>query len=105
MSKRLTPDAWKNHITSWQQSGLSQKTYCQQHHLGLSTFYSKYRELKSKVVTPLSKPLSVLPVIRPAPSTQTEPTVITIQSPQGWRLECPLTISTLRLTTLLSALP
>jgi hypothetical protein len=31
--KRLTPDAWQNHITSWQQSGLSQKAYCQQHHL------------------------------------------------------------------------
>jgi hypothetical protein len=103
--KRLTPDAWQNHITSWQQSGLSQKAYCQQHHLGLSTFYSKYRELKSDMVTPLANPLTVRPVIRPAPSTQTEPIVITIQSPQGWRLECPLTISTLRLTTLLSALP
>lgn len=105
-SKRLTPDAWQNHITSWQQSGLSQKTYCQQHHLGLSTFYSKYRELKSEMVTPLANPLAVLPVIRPAPSTHTQQSiVITIQSPQGWRLECPLTISTLRLTTLLSVLP
>ena len=33
-SKRLTPDAWQRHITSWQQSGLSQKAYCQQHLLG-----------------------------------------------------------------------
>ena len=41
--KRLTPDAWQNHIRSWQQSGLSQKVYCQQHQLGLSTFHSKYR--------------------------------------------------------------
>lgn len=47
-SKRLTPDAWQRHITSWQQSGLSQKAYCQQHLLGLSTFYSKYRELKKR---------------------------------------------------------
>jgi hypothetical protein len=73
-SKRLTPDAWQRHITSWQQSGLSQKAYCQQHLLGLSTFYSKYRELKSDMATPSANPLTVLPVIRPIPSAQTEPT-------------------------------
>ena len=44
-SKRLTPDAWQCHITSWQQSGLSQKAYCQRHQLGLSTFHNKCREL------------------------------------------------------------
>ena len=103
--KRLTPDAWQRHITSWQQSELSQKSYCQQHQLGLSTFHSKYRELKSDIAAPSAKPLTVLPVIRPMPSAQTEPAVITIQSPQGWRLECPLTIPALTLTTLLSALP
>ena len=102
--KRLTPDAWQRHITSWQLSGLSQKSYCQQHQLGLSTFYSKYREQKSEMVTPSANQLTVLPVIRPVPSTQ-QPAVITIQSPQGWRLECPLTVPALTLTTLLSALP
>jgi hypothetical protein len=55
--KRLTPDTWQRHIRSWQQSGLSQKAYCQQHQLGLSTFHSKYRELKSEMVTPSAKPL------------------------------------------------
>jgi len=105
-SKRLTPDAWQCHITSWQQSGLSQKAYCQQHLLGLSTFYSKYRELKSEMATPSANPLTVLPVIRPIPSAHRQQyAVITIQSPQGWRLECPLTIPALTLTTLLSALP
>ena len=103
--KRLTPDAWQRHITSWQQSGLSQKAYCQQHQLGLSTFHNKYRELKSDIAVASAKPLTVLPVIRPVPSAQTEPAVISIQSPQGWRLECPLTIPALTLTTLLSALP
>ncbi len=103
--KRLTPDAWQNHITAWQQSGLSQKTYCQRHQLGLSTFHNKYRELKSEMAIPSAKPLTVRPVIRPAPSAHSEPIVITIQSPQGWRLECPLTIPALILTTLLSALP
>jgi hypothetical protein len=55
--KRLTPDTWQRHIRSWQQSGLSQKAYCQQHQLGLSTFHSKYRELKSEMATPSAKPL------------------------------------------------
>ena len=106
MSKRLTPDAWQNHITAWQQSGLSQKTYCQRHQLGLSTFHNKYRELKSDNAVASAKPLTVLPVIRPLPSAHTpQSTVITIQSPQGWRLECPLTIPALTLTTLLSVLP
>jgi hypothetical protein len=104
--KRLTPDAWQRHITSWQQSGLSQKAYCQRHQLGLSTFHSKYRELKSDMAIPSAKPLTVLPVIRPVPSAHTQQSaVITIQSPQGWRLECPLTIPAVTLTTLLSALP
>lgn len=103
--KRLTPDAWQRHITSWQQSELSQKAYCQQHQLGLSTFHSKYRELKSEMAIPSAKLLTVLPVIRPVSSAHPEPIVITIQSPQGWRLECPLTIPAVTLTTLLSALP
>ena len=104
--KRLTPDAWQNHITSWQQSGLSQKAYCQRHQLGLSTFHNKYRELKSDMAIPSAKPLTVLPVIRPVSSAHTQPpTVITIHSPHGWRLECPLTIPALTLTALLSALP
>ena len=101
--KRLTPDAWQNHITSWQQSELSQKAYCQRHQLGLSTFHNKYRELKSDMAAPSQ--LTVRPVIRPMSSAHLEPIVITIQSPQGWRLECPLTIPALTLTTLLSALP
>ena len=128
MFKRLTPDAWQRHITSWQQSGLSQKAYCQQHQLGQSTFHNKYRALKGDnavasakpltvlpVIRPVpsaptepissAKPLTVLPVIRPVPSAPTEPIFITIQSPQGWRLECPLTIPALTLTTLLSVLP
>jgi hypothetical protein len=75
----------------------------QQHQLGLSTFHSKYRELKSDMAIPSAKPLTVLPVIRPVSSAHPEP--ITIQSPQGWRLECPLTIPAVTLTTLLSALP
>ena len=103
--KRLTPDAWQRHITSWQQSGLSQKAYCQQHQLCLSTFHNKYRELKSDIAVASAKQFTVLPVIRPVTSAQTEPAVISIQSPQGWRLECPLTIPALTLTTLLSALP
>ena len=103
--KRLTPDVWQRHITSWQQSELSQKAYCQRHQLGLSTFHNKYRELKSDMAVPSHKPLTVLPVIRPVSSAHPEPIVITIQSPQGWRLECPLTIPAVTLTTLLSALP
>ncbi|MFT5727523.1 MAG: hypothetical protein ACI8PB_001659 [Desulforhopalus sp.] len=29
---------WQNHLTSWSKSGLSQKHYCEQQLLALSTF-------------------------------------------------------------------
>ncbi len=39
LSKReINRQRWLERITDWQQSGLSQKAYCAQHHLGLASF-------------------------------------------------------------------
>ena len=36
---------WKNHINQWQQSGLSQLAYCQEHNLVINTFGNWKRKL------------------------------------------------------------
>lgn len=40
-----TPEQWQTHVDKQAQSGLSIKTYCQQHHLTLSNFYSWRKKL------------------------------------------------------------
>ena len=36
--KRHSPEYWQEQVQLWQASGLSQRAFCQQHHLALSTF-------------------------------------------------------------------
>ncbi len=38
---------WQKHITAWQSSNLSQKTYCQSHGIALATFGYWKRKLKN----------------------------------------------------------
>ncbi len=39
---------WQKHIRSWQQSGLSQRRYCGENAISVSTFYYWHRKLKKK---------------------------------------------------------
>jgi hypothetical protein len=56
---------WQNHLTSWSKSGLSQKHYCEQQLLALSTF----RHWKNKLAEHSRKtsfyPLAVSSVVVP----------------------------------------
>ena len=43
---------WKNHIDSWQHSGLSQPEYCKQHELKLANLYSLIETAKANQLEP-----------------------------------------------------
>lgn len=72
---------WQNHIEDWQQSGASQKAYCKQHSLKLSTFtYWRAQSARSK---PSSK---LIPV------TVTYPQAITLTLAGSLQLDVPVAL-------------
>lgn len=59
---------WKNHITCWRDSGLSQKLYCKQHGLSVQTFGYWHRKIKKAAEgKPRFYPLAVAAVTPSAP--------------------------------------
>jgi hypothetical protein len=59
---------WKNHITVWRSSGLSQRLYCKQHGLAVQTFGYWHRKIKKlEEEKPRFFPLAVSAVTPPAP--------------------------------------
>ena len=50
---RQSESFWQNHMTQWQESGLSQHAYCQEHNLVLNTFGNWKRKLNP---APAQKP-------------------------------------------------
>lgn len=72
---------WQNHIEGWQLSGLTQKAYCNQHDLELSTFtYWRAQSARSK---PSSK---LIPV------TVTYTQAITLTLAGGLQLDVPVSL-------------
>lgn len=60
---------WQEHIQSWEQSGLSQKTYCRAQSLALSTFGYWRRKINHRSKDrPRFYPLAVMP----SPEKQTK---------------------------------
>lgn len=51
---------WSSHIEGWKSSGVSQKRYCRQHGLAVSTFQWWHSRLKAALVDPTS--LALVPV-------------------------------------------
>ncbi|WP_419595130.1 IS66 family insertion sequence element accessory protein TnpA [Thiolapillus sp.] len=76
---------WQSHIAAWQQSGLTQKAYCEQQELRYSTFGYWVRKLR-RAAEPATKKKGAgfVPVI---PAT-VQPTGLTLSLPNGltaWR--------------------
>jgi hypothetical protein len=71
---------WQQHFKDWQQSGLSQRDYCQKHQLTFSSFGYWRKRLKTSQST--SSKLIPVSVSRPA--------LITVYLPSGVRIEAPL---------------
>ncbi len=53
---------WLERITDWQQSELSQKAYCERHHLGLASFQRWRRLFMQEEVEKDPAPVTFLPV-------------------------------------------
>jgi len=88
---------WKNHIETWQSSGLSQAAYCRQQGLNAHTFSSQLHAFRSQRATK-SPTLIPVQIQHPLP----EPMVL--QLVQGHRLELPSSISAQWLAELLRCL-
>jgi hypothetical protein len=80
MTSSEKPAYWQQHFNDWKQSGLSQREYCRQHQLAVSSFGYWRKRLKNH-----NRPCSKLvPVSIAGTST------IIISLPSGIRIEAPL---------------
>lgn len=64
--KQYGVQVWRRRIAAWRQSGLSQKAFCEQNQLALSTFTLHLRRLNKPVkqASPVSACLEIVPVPR-----------------------------------------
>jgi len=68
MERHTKRDYWQQHITSWQDSGLSQKEYCHKNSIAPSSFcYWKSKISKTETTSPKFFPLALAPSL-PEPS-------------------------------------
>jgi hypothetical protein len=93
---------WKNHIETWQSSGLSQAAYCRQHQLNYRTFSARLSEFRARATSlpPAQPVLLPLHVQGPPP-----PEVgITLLHVNGHRLALPASVTAPWLAELLQCL-
>lgn len=84
MAKRLGWKVWRDHLGSWERSGLTQTAYCLAHGLNLKTF-SRWR---GKALAAGGSPaLTLVPV---SVDLHALGAVICLHSPGGWRIELPV---------------
>jgi hypothetical protein len=84
LSKRaINRQRWLERITDWKQSGLSQKDYCEHHHLGLAAFQRWRRIFMTEEKSDKSPPVTFLPVSVMDPSASS----LTLQINDNLRLE------------------
>ena len=63
LSKRgINRQLWFDRIETYKQSGLTQKAFCEQHHLGLSSFQRWRRIFLTEGQAKASSPITFLPV-------------------------------------------
>lgn len=76
---------WLERITDWQQSDLSQKAYCEQHHLGLASFRRWHRIFMMQKRAKDTPSVSFLPVNLVEPSASS----LTLRVNEHLTLEIP----------------
>ncbi|WP_444944608.1 IS66 family insertion sequence element accessory protein TnpA [Microbulbifer sp. ZKSA006] len=69
MTQQSKSDFWKEHVTQWKASDLSQAAYCQQHQLKLSTFtYWRSKQSKNTAkLMPITMPPSQTSMVMTLP--------------------------------------
>ncbi|BBP44640.1 hypothetical protein THMIRHAS_08360 [Thiosulfatimonas sediminis] len=56
-------ELWVQRIADWQASGLSQRAFCQQQGLAISTFYTWRRRLRNLSQEPIKESSAFLPMV------------------------------------------
>ncbi|MBS9433350.1 IS66 family insertion sequence element accessory protein TnpA [Photorhabdus hainanensis] len=85
---RYTPEQKQHHVTQWRHSGLTRKQYCEQHQLSFSSFRDWIAD-SNNIPQPLSQTLpALLPVSLQPDDTRT----VTLHTPDGYTIACPLTL-------------
>lgn len=86
LSKRqINRQRWREHIDSWKQSGLTQKAYCEQHHLGLAAFQRWHRIFMTEEKPKISSTVTFVPVNVTKPNAS----MLSLQINDTLRLEIP----------------
>jgi hypothetical protein len=88
---------WKNHIETWQNSGLSQAAYCRQQGINAQSFSSQLHAFRSQHATES-------PTLIPVQIQEPLSVPMVLQLAHGHRLELPPSISAQWLAELLRCL-
>ena len=112
MANRVRSEAkerlWREHVSSWQRSGLSIRKYCMQHQLSEANLYAWRRELTRRDevggAKPIqrAKPSSV--TWMPVTVTSSTTPVVEVQLPTGAILRVPAGVDRQTLEGILTAL-
>lgn len=88
MDKNMEREAyWRGHVEAWQASGKTQRAYCDQHGLkGHSLSYWHLRLAESEVSPGAESPLTLIPASM-IPDASVSIACLSLNSPNGWRLE------------------
>ena len=60
--RAINRQRWLERIRAWEESGLTQKAFCEQHHLGLASLQRWRRLFKTEEASSNSAPVALLPV-------------------------------------------
>ena len=86
LSKReINRQRWLERIHEWEQSGLTQKAFCEQHHLGLASMQRWRRLFKTEEASGMPAPVAFLPVS----VKETKPANLAVVVNDNLRIEIP----------------
>jgi len=85
---RKTPTQWAEIVASFHASGLTQREFCDRHGIGSSTL-DKWKRRVAESAPGQTSPASF---IRVHPISDAENTTVTLQTDNGLRVLCPLSI-------------
>jgi len=87
---------WQNLIDEWMDSDLTQKAFCAERGIGISSFYSWKSRLSNKDRKPLSKPFIPIEIQKQATSTS----LMRILLKTGVRIDLPINTSVDKLSSI-----
>ncbi|KGM27291.1 hypothetical protein KS18_15500 [Photorhabdus luminescens] len=85
---RYTPEQKQQHVTQWRHSDLTRKQYCEQHQLSFSSFRDWIAD-SNNIPQPLSQ---TLPALLPVSLQPDDAPTVTLHTPDGYAIVCPLTL-------------